>query len=356
VTEALPVDDLRAMARRSLQLFEEFIAEVRAIMAVQGLSTADAKEKIKGKQQVLLQETEELLNNFRVKVIEKEQEFETVLYPEQEDLIEGARKAVRDLYRVIDSFGLKEKLLRRWKEQSSSAMLAEYQQALRDDHLDRIEIFEAEAERYLARKGDPEVLSKFATLRAQSLDPLLTPTQKKAKTALAELHRIKQEAIVGLSFLTSASQLFGDLIPPTSVMWRMEERHHLDRIDRLGIVTALHQNGHPPRPVNLLDVSKTGLRVQVSEEFDPGTILDLSFESVGVTEQAINFTVEIRWCKKEPDGPEEPERYTLGLRFVEGTEGPWLDLLPKLLDQVANLRPSSLPSQASAAPTSAVPT
>lgn len=70
------------MARRSLQLFEEFIAEVRAIMAVQGLSTADAKEKIKGKQQVLLQETEELLNNFRVKVIEKEQEFETVLYPE----------------------------------------------------------------------------------------------------------------------------------------------------------------------------------------------------------------------------------------------------------------------------------
>lgn len=350
------MDDLRAMARRSLRLFEEFIAEVRAIMAVQGLSTADAKEKIKGKQQVLLQETEELLNNFRVKVIEKEQEFETVLYPEQEDLIEGARKAVRDLYRVIDRFGLKEKLLRRWKEQSSSAMLAEYQQALRDDHLDRIEIFEAEAERYLARKGDPEVLSKFATLRAQSLDPLLTPTQKKAKTALAELHRIKQEAIVGLSFLTSASQLFGDLIPPTSVMWRMEERHHLDRIDRLGIVTALHQNGHPPRPVNLLDVSKTGLRVQVSEEFDPGTILDLSFESVGVTEQAINFTVEIRWCKKEPDGPEEPERYTLGLRFVEGTEGPWLDLLPKLLDQVANLRPSSLPSQASAAPTSAVPT
>jgi hypothetical protein len=345
VTEALPVDDLRAMARRSLQLFEEFIAEVRAIMAVQGLSTADAKEKIKGKQQVLLQETEELLNNFRVKVIEKEQEFETVLYPEQEDLIEGARKAVRDLYRVIDRFALKEKLLRRWKEQSASAMLAEYQQALRDDHLDRIEIFEAEAERYLARKGDPEVLSEFATLRAKSLDPRLTPTQKKAKTALAELHRIKQEAIVGLSFLTSASQLFGDLIPP-SVMWRMEERHHLDRIDRLGIVTALHQNGHPPRPVNLLDVSKTGLRVQVSEEFDPGTILDLSFESVGVTEQAINFTVEIRWCKKEPDGPEEPERYTLGFRFVEGTEGPWLDLLPKLLDQVDEFKAlfSSFPS------------
>lgn len=340
------MDDLRTMARRSLQLFEEFIAEVRAIMAVQGLSTADAKEKIKGKQQVLLQETEELLNNFRVKVIEKEQEFETVLYPEQEDLIEGARKAVRDLYRVIDRFALKEKLLRRWKEQSSSAMLAEYQQALRDDHLDRIEIFEAEAERYLARKGDPEVLSKFATLRAQSLDPRLTPTQKKAKTALAELHRIKQEAIVGLSFLTSASQLFGDLIPPTSVMWRMEDRHHLNRIDRLGIVTALHQNGHPPRPVNLLDVSKTGLRVQVSEEFDPGTILDLSFESVGVTEQAINFTVEIRWCKKEPDGPEEPERYTLGLRFVEGTEGPWLDLFPKLLDQVDEFKAlfSSFPS------------
>lgn len=339
------MDDLRAMARRSLQLFEEFIAEVRAIMAEQGLSTADAKEKIKEKQQVLLQETEELLNNFRVKVIEKEQEFEAVLHPEQEDLIEGARKAVRDLNRVIDRFALKEKLLRRWKEQSASAMLAEYQQALRDDHLDRIEIFEAEAERYLARKGDPEVLSKFATLRAQSLDPRLTPTQKKAKTALAELHRIKQEATVGLSFLTSASQLFGDLIPP-SVMWRMEDRHHLDRIDRLGIVTALHQNGHPPRPVNLLDVSKTGLRVQVSEEFDPGTILDLSFESVGVTEQAINFTVEIRWCKKEPDGPEEPERYTLGLRFVEGTEGPWLDLLPKLLDQVDEFKAlfSSFPS------------
>lgn len=339
------MDDLRAMAHRSLQLFEEFIAEVRAIMTEQGLSTADAKEKIKEKQQVLLQETEELLNSFRVEVIEKEQEFEAVLHPEQEDLIEESRKAVRDLYRVIDRFALKEKLLRRWKEQSASDMLADYQQALRDDHLDKIEIFEAEAERYLARKGEPEVLSKFATLKAQSLDPRLTPTQKKAKTALAELHRIKQEATVGLSFLTSASQLFGDLIPP-SVMWRMEERHHLDRIDRLGIVTALHQNGHPPRPVTLLDVSKTGLRVQVSEEFDPGMILDLSFESVGVTEQAINFKVEIRWCKKEPDGPEGAERYTLGLQFVEGTEGPWLDLLPKLLDQVDEFKAlfSSFPS------------
>ncbi|MFQ5803628.1 MAG: PilZ domain-containing protein [Candidatus Methylomirabilales bacterium] len=327
------MDDLRAMARRSLQLFEAFIAEVRSIMAEEGLSTADAKEKIKEKQRRLLQETEELLQSFRGKVIEREQEFEAMLPPGREDLIEEARRAAHDLYRVIDRFALKEKLLRRWAEQSASAMLAEYQEALRNDNLDRIEIFEAEAERYLVRKGDPEVLSKFTTLKAQALDPHLSPTQKKAKSALAELHRIKQEATVGLSFLASASQLFGDLIPP-GVMWRMEERHCLDRIDRLGIVTALHQNGRPPHPVTLMDVSKTGLQVQASEEFDRGTILDLSFESAGVTEQAIIFKVEIRWCKKEPDEPEEPVRYTLGLQFVEGTEGPWLDLLPKLLDQV----------------------
>ena len=326
------MDDLRVMARRSLQLFEEFIAEVRSIMSEQGLSTVEAKQKVKDKQQHLLQETEELLNRFRVKVVDKEREFEAVLHPGREDLIEHARKAVRDLYGVIDRFALKEKLFRRWEEQSASTILADYQEALRNDDFDRIDIFEAEAQRCLARKGDREVLAKFVTLKAQSLDPRLTPEQKKAKSALVELQRIKQEATVGLSFLTSASQLFGDLVPP-NVMWRLEERHHLDRIDRLGIATALHQNGHPPYPVTLLDVSKTGVRVQAPQEFAKGAILDLSFESVGVTEQAIIFRVEVRWCKKEPD-ESEAGRYTLGLHIVEGTERPWLDLLPKLLDQV----------------------
>lgn len=326
------MDDLRAMARQSLQLFEGFIAEVRSIMSEQGVSTAEAKQRIKDKQERLRQETEELLNTFRIKVVDKEREFEALLQPGREDLIEHARKAVSDLYRVIDRFALKEKFLRRWEEQSASALLADYQEALRTDDLDTISIFEAEAERCLARKGDQEALSKFVTMKAQSLDPRLTPEQKKAKAALAELHRIKQEATVGLSFLTSASQVFGDLIPP-NVMWRVEERHHLDRIDRLGIVTALHQNGHPSHPVTLLDVSKTGLRAQASREFSKGAIADLSFESAGVTEQTIMFKVEVRWCQKEPD-ESEPGRYTLGLRFVEGAEGPWLDLLPKLLDQV----------------------
>ncbi|MFQ5989786.1 MAG: PilZ domain-containing protein [Candidatus Methylomirabilales bacterium] len=336
------MEDLRAMARRSLQLFEEFIGEVRSIMTEQGLSTVEAKGKIKERQQCLIQETEGLLNTFRVKVIEKEKEFEAVLQPAQEDLIEQARKAVRDLYRVIDRYTLKEKLLHRWEVESASALLTEYQDALRNDDLDKIEIFEAEAERYLARKGDAEALSKFATLKAQSLEPRLTPTQKNAKSGLEELTRIKQEATVGLSFLTSASHLFGDLVPP-SVMWRMEERHRLDQIDQLGIVTALNQDGRPPHPVTLMDISKTGLRVQASEEFAQGAILDLTFESVGVTEQTILFKVEVRWCKKEP---EEPGRYTLGLRVVEGTEGPWLELLPKLLDQLDDFKSlfSSFPS------------
>jgi hypothetical protein len=85
--------------------------------------------------------------------------------------------------------------------------------------------------------------------------------------------------------------------------------------------------------------------VQTSHEFVQGTILDLSFESAGVTEQAILLKVEVRWCKKDPHQPDVGERYTLGLRVVEETEGPWSDLLPKLLDQFDEFKGlfSSLP-------------
>ncbi len=80
-----------------------------------------------------------------------------------------------------------------------------------------------------------------------------------------------------------------------------------------------------------MDMSKSGMRVQASGKFPKGTILTLSLRSSGLTEEAISFEVEVRWCQEDPG---EPDRYILGLHVVEGTEQPWLELLPKILDQL----------------------
>ncbi|MFQ5657577.1 MAG: PilZ domain-containing protein, partial [Candidatus Methylomirabilales bacterium] len=164
----------------------------------------------------------------------------------------------------------------------------------------------------------------------ESQDRRLTPAQREAKALLEQLYRIKQEATVGLSFLASTSGIYGGFFPITG-LWREEERRHLDRIDRIGISVALHKEGDPPVPVTVMDISKSGLRVQSHEEFSQGATVTVSLDSSGVTQQAIYFKAEVRWCEEEPD---EPGRFGLGLRVVEATQEPWLELLPKLIENL----------------------
>lgn len=330
---SLFLDDIKRMARSPFQLVDQFIEQARKITAEAQVSPAVAMEKFKQLHERLIQETEDLLKTFRLKVSQREKELQALLHPVREDLATQALKAVRELHRVIDRFAQKEKLTRRWQDQSASALLAEYQKALRRGDVDKIEIFEAEAEGFLARKGDPQALSDFVALRAQSLGSRLTPAQKEAKAALEELSRIKEEAKITMCFLAFTFPAYGGLVP-LGALWRKEGRQSLDQVDQRGISVMLHKDEHTSLPVTLLEFSKSGLKVQASEKFPAGTILTLTLEFPGVTEREISFKGKVRWCKEEPN---QQGRYALGLLLVEGPEGRWLELFPKLLSQVTEI-------------------
>jgi len=136
-----------------------------------------------------------------------------------------------------------------------------------------------------------------------------------------------------MCFLAFTFPAYGGLVP-LGALWRKEGRQSLDQVDQRGISVMLHRDEHTSLPVTLLEFSKSGLKVQASEKFPAGTILTLSLEFPGVTERPISFKGKVRWCKEEPNqqGP-----YALGLQLVEGPEGRWLELFPKLLSQVTEM-------------------
>lgn len=321
------MDEIRRLAQQSLQIFEQFVAAARSVISEEGLSVTGATEKIKEERERLVQETKEMLRTFRTKATDKEQELKAILHPPRQGLMEQAREVILKIYQIIEQLSLKDKMLQRWTEQAASALVADYQEALSEGDITKIEVFESEAEQYLAQKGDLEATSKFLALRAKSEDSRMTPDQKKAKATLTELERIKEQVAVLVALFASGAKTYGDLAP---LEWRQEERVHLDRIDQMGISADLHRDGHPPLHVTLTEISKGGLRVQASEKLSPGVMLTLSLKYPGVTEEAVALKVEVEWCEEEPG---EPGRLTLGLGFVKETEASWLDLFPKIVEQ-----------------------
>jgi hypothetical protein len=328
------VDDLTNMTQHIFQLFQQFVAGARSVIAEEGLYSPAAAEKILEDQQRLVQETDEVMKTFRMKVAAKERELRQIVNSRPEDLTDQTRAAIRKLYQLIDYLSLKDQLIRRWKEQDASAIVADYQEALSVGDLTMAEIFEAEAEWYLTQKGDPNATSKFLSLCAEFGDARLTPAQKKAKADLNELERIKREATVAMSFLASAARVFGHP-GPFSDQWRKEERHQLDTVDLLGVSLAIHAEESNPVHVAMIDVSMTGLRVRAPRQFSPGTTVTLSIQYPGVTEGPIYFAAEVRWSEEDPG---EPGWYTLGLQVVEGANSPWLDVFPKIVEQTGEFR------------------
>lgn len=324
------MEALTRMTQQILQLFDQFVAGAHSSIAEEGGSSPAAMAKIRENRQRLVQATDGVLKRFRTKVGERERDLRAILHPRDEDFTEKARDATRQLYQIIEDLSLRVKLIGRWQEQSASALVAEYQEAITDGDIIKAEIFEAEAEWYLNQKGDLEATSRFLALRAEFADARLTPTQQQAKATLKRLERIKQEAALAMAFLTWGVRVYGDP-GPVSDQWRKEDRHDLDTVDLLGVSMALHREGKSPLSVVVTDISKRGLQVSIPEAFSPGTTVALSLRYPGVTEGPIYFEAQVRWCEEDPG---EPGGYALGLQVVEGTEGPWLDVFPKIVEQI----------------------
>lgn len=330
------MEDFTKMTRDILQLFDQFVASAHSAIDEEGGSSPAAMEKIDQNRQRLAQETGEVLRRFRTKVGERERELKAILNHRDEDSTDKAREAARQLYQIIEDTSLRLKLIRRWQEQSASAIVAEYQETLTDGDITKAEIFETEAEWYLKQKGDPEATQRFLGLCAEFADARLTSAQKQAKVSLKELDRTKQQAALAMAFLTWGAGVYGDPSPLTD-QWRKEDRHHLDTVDLLGVAVALHKDGQPPVSAPVMDISKRGLRVRVPQEFSPspGTNLSLSLRYPGVTDGPIYFDVQVRWSEEDPKGQGQ---YALGLQVMEETEAPWLDVFPKIIDQIEAYR------------------
>ncbi len=321
------MDEIRRLGRQSLQLFEQFVAGARSVITEEGVSTTGAMAKIQEQRERLVQETKDVLRTFRARVTDKEQEVKAILHPPREDLLEQGRAAIRKIYQIIEQLVLKDKMVHRWVEQSGAAIVAEYEEVLSEGDLTKIEVFESEAEVYLAGKGDLEATSKFLSLRATSEESRLSPEQKKAKETLAELERIKDQVAVVVTLFTSGAKAYGDLAP---LEWRQEDRLHLGRVDQVGVTADLHRDGHLPLHVTLMEISKGGLRVRSPEEVSLGTLLTLSLKYPGVADKALSLKVEVEWCDKEAD---QPGQYALGLKLVEETATSWGELFPKIVEQ-----------------------
>ena len=117
-------------------------------------------------------------------------------------------------------------------------------------------------------------------------------------------------------------------------MWRKEDRHKLDQVDQRGFSLTVQRDGSSALPVTLVEFSENGLKIRASEMFPVGSILSLSLGFSGVTEQAVAFRGEVRWCREEPT---QQGRYALGLRLVEGTETPVQEVFSTLLTQIIEL-------------------
>jgi len=288
---------------------------------------------------LLTEYQEALLKGDDEKVEVFEAEAQGYLAGKKDDLAEQGLKALQEIARVMARFSLKEKLTRAWEEQSAADLLGEYEQALAAGDTDTIEIFEAEAERFLARKGDPQAVASFVALKDQPLESRLTPAQREAKAALRELSRIKEEAALAMCLLASISRFHAGLVP-LCTQWRREVRHRVDETTQRSISAVFRKDIDPPLPVSLVDWSKSGLRVQCPEIFPAGTTVGLSLQFRGLKDQTIFFKAEVRWFQEEPN---QPGRYALGLRIVRGVEIPWREFLPKLVEQATSLPPDRPP-------------
>lgn len=322
------MEEIRRSAQQCLQIFEQFVAGARSLMTEEGLSVAGAMERVKEQRERLVKEAKGVLRTFRSKVTEKEHELKAILHPERQDLIEQSREAVRKLYQIIEHLSLKDRLLHRWVEQSASALVADYEKALSEQDITQIEVFEAEAEKYLAEKGDLEATSRFLNLRAKSEESRLAPEQQKAKATLVELERIKEQVAVVVALFASGTEAYGGLAP---LEWRQEERIRLDRVDQVGVSAELNRKGQPTIHSSLMEISKGGVRLQAPEKLAPAAKLTLALRYPGVTQEAVSLEGEIEWCEQEEN---EPDRYGLGIKFIGEAVGRWADLFPQIVEQV----------------------
>ena len=321
--------ELREMARAPVAIFDRFLGELQRITGDKTLSAPLGLERVKGLQAAMVREIEESLQRFRAKVGESEAALAGILRPQRAKLFEEIQRATQHLAHLIELAARRDKLMRAWEEQPADVTVAAYRAALGQHDQETAELYEAEAERVLRRKGDGPALQALLLLRAQALEGRRSPAQRQVQAHLEEIERLKRD--VGLASLVIASTLN---VPKTlaalGASWRRRNRLHLACEEQGRTSVAILAGPHPAMTASVVDVSRTGLRLGVPARVAPGTVLHFIVKCAGSTDDAFLMQGEACWCR--PDGG-VPGRFLMGVRLVLDGGGYWVALLKRLVER-----------------------
>lgn len=322
------MDELREMARAPVDVFDRFLGELQRITGDKTLTAPTGLERVKDLQAAMVREIEESLQRFRAKVGESEGALAAILRPPRPKLFEEIQRATQHLAHLIELAARREKLIRAWEDQPADVTVAAYRAALDQRDLEAAEFYEAEAERVLRRKGNPTALQRFLELRAQAEEHRQTPAQKQARADLEEIERLKHEVTLGTRVVTSTLKVSGS-IAAVGAGWRKGGRLRLEAGDQRRTSVLILPGPHPGMTASVVDVSRSGMRLAISSDLSPGTLLNLVLRHANGRDGELRMQGEVRWCRADV---RTPGRFLAGVRLVSTAGDQWAGLLSRLAE------------------------
>ena len=320
--------ELREMARSPVVLFERFLEELQGVTGDRTMAAAVGMERVKELQAATVREFEGSLQRFRDKVGEAEAALGVLLRPPRPSLDEEIQRVAHQLQRLRDLAGHRDALRGRWEGESAEAVLQGYRAALEGHDVGLAELYEADAEEVLRRKGHMAALQAFLTLRAQAEDGRLTLSQRQARGDLEEIERLKNEVTLAARILASTLKASGSL----AIMgagWRRGSRVRLAPGEQGRTSVLIVSDAHPPMEASLVDVTHAGVRLALPQALPTGALLNLVVRMVDAPAEEIRMRGEVRWCRADL---RSTGRFLAGVRLVSRLGDEWIALVSRLTE------------------------
>jgi len=322
------MDELREMARAPVAIFDRFLGELQRVTRDKTISAPVGIERLKDLQASMVREIEESLQKFRSKVGEVERRLHGILRPARPPLYEEIKQVTQRLQHLLGLAIQREQLLRSWEDQPPEAVVEGYRAALSRHEVERAELYEAEAERVLLRKGNAAALQTFLSLRIQAEESRLDPVQKQAKADLKEIERLKHEVTLSTRVVASTLKVSGG-IAAAGAGWRSGGRLRLEPQRQSRTAVLILPDAHPGMTAQLVDVSRTGMRLALPQELPPGAVLNFIVRTPDGRDGEVRMQAEVRWCRA--DG-RAPGRFLAGVRLLRRPDDQWFSLLRRLAE------------------------
>lgn len=320
----MTMDKLREMARAPLVILERFLGEVQRITGDKTIAAPATEDHVRNLQAAMARGIETSLQEFHGKAQEVEAGLMEILRPPHLNIYEEIKRVVQQLQHLQEVAARRDRLLRVWDDQPADAITEGYRAALERHDLETVELYEAEAERALRRKGNAAALQTFLSTRAQAAGGRLSPAQQQAKANLEEIERLRCQVTVATRVVASALQSTGS-IAAGGPAWRKGSRLRVEA--QAGLRVLILPGPRPMLTASVVDVSREGLGLALLETLSSGALLDLVVEHAPRAGGELRVQGEVRWCRVDA---RTPSSFVAGVRLVSDGGAPWVALLHRL--------------------------